>query len=152
MAAAKRKKPSARKPLRDEDEIPVRVSSRTPRAKQETPPLARAQDLAVGLLDATIGQLADYIESSHAVERLLKAQTRQVLREVAADPQLAALIRTLAQEFLHELTAHPETLEPLVRAQVDRYLANLEAAKPTAPGTPPPVEKPKRKAKQVNLE
>jgi hypothetical protein len=99
----------------------VRVSARTPRASP--PPIARAQTLATGLLDALIGQVADYVEHSHAVERLIRAQTGQVLRELARDPQLKGLIRAQVEEYVAELVAHPEILEPLVKSQVERYLA-----------------------------
>ena len=54
---------------------------------------------------------------------------------------------------LKEMDEHPEILEPLVRAQVDRYLANSDGATTKTPETPPPmVRKPKRTAKKVNLE
>jgi hypothetical protein len=153
MAAAKRKRASARERLEADDEVPVRVSSRSPRAPHSTPPVTRAQNLAVGLLEAMIGQLADYIENSHAIERLIRAQMTQVLRELTHDPKLTAWIRAQAQEFLQELAARPEILEPLVRAQVDRYLAHLEAEKDKrADLRPPIVPKPKRAAKKVKLD
>lgn len=109
----------------DEDSVRVRVSKRAPRAKASTPPAARAVNLATALLEAVIGQLADYIESSHAVEKLIRVQTSQLLRELAQDPQLTLLIRAQAEQYLAELAAHPEILEPLVRAQVDRYVDHL---------------------------
>lgn len=120
MAKTRRKKVAA--PVKAAgDEVEVRVSTRAPRAA--TPPVTRAQNLAAGLLDALIGQVADYVEHSHAVERLIRAQTGQVLRELARDPQLKGLIRAQVEEYVAELVAHPEILEPLVQSQVERYLA-----------------------------
>lgn len=119
----------------EEGAVQVRVSSRAPRGGGDVSPrgdvspkrlyATRAQNLATALLEGVIGQLADYIENSHAVEKLIRAQTRQVLRELARDPQLTALIRSQTEQYIAELVAHPEILEPLVRTQVDRYLDNL---------------------------
>lgn len=119
-------------PIAPEDNsVPVRVSPRSPHAqtalpkRSSTPPVTRAQNLATAMLEALIGQLADYIENSHAVEKLIRAQTTTVLRELAHDPQLAVLIRSHAEQYLAELVSHPKILEPLVIAQVDRYLEHL---------------------------
>ncbi len=108
-----------------EGDVEVRVSPRAPRAKISTPPVTRAQNLATALVEAIIGQVAEYIEHSPAVEKLIRAQTTRVLKELAHDPQLTALIRAQAEQYLAELVAHPEILEPLVRSQIDRYLDNL---------------------------
>jgi hypothetical protein len=115
----------------DDDSVQVRVSARAPRSKDvsakrlSTPPAARARNLATAMLEGVIGQLAGYVENSHAVEKLIRAQTRQVLRELARDPQLTTLIRAQGEQYLAELAAHPEILEPIVRVQVDRYLDHL---------------------------
>jgi hypothetical protein len=101
----------------------VRVSTRAPRAKPAAGTVKRASNLAVGLLEAVIGQLADYIETSPAVERLIRAQTTKVLRELARDPEFTALLRAQADQYISELISQPEILEPLVQEQVDRYLA-----------------------------
>lgn len=107
----------------DEDAVEVRVSARTPRARPVTrTPVSRAQTLATGLLEAVISQVADYIETSNAVERLIRNQTRQVLHELAHDPEFTALIHLQARQYVAELASHPEILETFVRAQVDRYL------------------------------
>ncbi len=121
------KRPRKKRAPRNADEgaVEVRVSPHAPRAQVATPRVTRAQNLATALLEGVIGQLADYIENSHAVEKLIRAQTTQVLKELARDPQLTALIRSQAEQYLAELVAHPEILEPLVRSQVDRYLDNL---------------------------
>ncbi len=110
--------------------IEVRVSPRAPRQgapslPRATPPLTRAQNLVTALLEGVIGQLAEYVENSPAVERLVRAQTARVLRELAHDAQVSVLIRSYAEQYVAELTAHPEILEPLVRVQVDRYLEYL---------------------------
>lgn len=120
------KRPSKKRAPRNPDEgtVQVRVSPRAPRAAA-TPPGTRAQNLATALVEAVIGQVADYIEHSPGVERLIRAQTTQVLKELAHDPQLTALIRSQAEQYLAELVAHPEILEPLVRTQVDLYLDTL---------------------------
>lgn len=130
MENKRRKKATV--PIEPEDNsIPVRVSPRSPRTQAEppkrsaTPPMARAHNLATAMLETLIGQLADYIENSHAVEKLIRAQTTTVLRELAHDPQLAALIRSQAEQYLADLVSRPEILEPLVIAQVDRYLEHL---------------------------
>lgn len=118
------RKRKASQPIESDDNaVPVRVSPRTPRSKPPPrTPVRRAQSLATGLLEAVIGQVADYIESSSAVERLIRTQTRQVLHELAHDPEFNALIQAQARQYVAELASHPEILEPLVRAQVDRYL------------------------------
>lgn len=122
MATTRRKKSPAA--VSEENLVSVRVSPRAPRAAA-VPPTTRAQNLATALVEAVIGQVADYIEHSPAVERLIRAQTTQVLKELARDPQLTALIRSQAEQYLAELIAHPEILEPLVRTQVDLYLDTL---------------------------
>lgn len=153
MESAKRKKTARVVPPLDDDQVEVRVSSGAARAKTATPPVARAQNLALGLLEVMIGQVADYIENSHAVERLVRAQTSRVLRELAHDPQLTALIRAQAYEYLRELTAHPEILEPLVRAQVDRYLGHQTAVKPKSHEKAEPVApKRKRTTREVKID
>lgn len=159
MATTRRKKSSAAVP--EENLVSVRVSPRAPRAAA-VPPTTRAQNLATALVEAVIGQVADYIEHSPAVERLIRAQTTQALKELAHDPQLTALIRTQADQYLAELIAHPEILEPLVRAQIDRYLDKLwgdsvrmqaisekiEQGKSAAP----PTRKRKKRSQEINLE
>jgi hypothetical protein len=157
METAKRKK-RAVKPAPEEGDVQVRVSSRTPHVQKTTPPVTRAQNLAMGLLEGIIGQVADYIENSHAVERLIRAQTSQVLRELAHDPQLTGLIRSQAEQYVAELTIHPEILEPLIREQVDRYLDHLaknpersqvlaRKLKPPEPNSPAPRRKKPRTTK-----
>jgi hypothetical protein len=126
MLMPKRKKSAP--PLdADDGSVSVRVSPRAPHARTETPPITRAQNLATGLLEAFVGQLADYIATSPAVEKLIRAQTRRVLQELAHDAELTRLIRAQADQYLAELTAHPERLEPLVRSQVEHYLDYLLA-------------------------
>lgn len=118
----KRKTPTPTEP--DDNAVRVRVSNRAPHSKPAPrTPVSRAQTLATGLLEAVIGQVADYIETSSAVERLIRTQTRQVLHELARDPEFNALIQAQARQYVSELASHPEILGPLVRAQVDRYLA-----------------------------
>lgn len=146
----------------EDDAVEVRVSTRTPKARVATPPVTRAQNLAAGLLDALIGQVADYVEHSHAVERLIRAQTGQVLRELAQDPHLTNLIRTQAEAYVAELVAHPEILEPLVRTQVDRYLEHLRNEPELRRAltervtveevAPPKVSKRKKRAGQITIE
>ncbi len=127
MKTTRRKKTAAPIELND-DAVDVRVSPRAPSSKDvsgkrpSTPPTRRAQTLATALLEGIISQLAEYVENSHAVEKLIRAQTTIVLRELARDPQLTMLIHAQAEQYVAELTAQPEILEPLVRAQVDRYL------------------------------
>jgi hypothetical protein len=146
----------------DTDGVEVRVSPRAPRAKVATPPVTRAQNLATALLEGVIGQLADYIENSHAVEKLIRAQTTQVLRELAHDPQFTALIRSQAEQYVAELVSRPEILEPLVRDQFDRYLDHLlqdstrlqmlaEKIKEERP-PPPKPRKRKTRTKEIILE
>ncbi len=132
MQSSKPRKQVTAIPPDDEDGgVEVRISTRAPKAKTATPPVRRASNLAVGLLEAIIGQLADYIETSPAVERLIRAQTSQVLRELAHDPGLTAVFREQVDQYIAELTAKPEILEPLVRSQVDRYLAEKNGKPPT---------------------
>lgn len=140
----------------DDNAVDVRISPRAPRAKISTPPTARAQSLATALLETMIGQIADYVENSRAVEKLIRAQTTQVLRELASDPRLSALIRSQAEQYVAELIAHPEILEPLVRVQVDRYLANHTKPRGKAPEhekmVKPKPSRGKSRKRQISLE
>lgn len=124
MEKAKRKR-AASPPPADDDAVEVRVSARTPRVVPAASPAARAQNFAMALVETMLGQLADYVENSPAVEKLIQVQTTKVLRELARDPQLAALIRAQAEQYLVELASKPEILEPLVKAQVERTLDTL---------------------------
>lgn len=158
-----RKKPSRASP--EDNSVPVRVSARSPRVqavppkRPATPPVARAQNLATAMLEALIGQLADYIENSHAVEKLIRAQTAHVLHELARDPQLANLIRAQAEQYVAELVSRPEILEPLVRVQLDLYLDHLKndparrAAFMDRIQENPPPKPPKRRPKpEIKIE
>ncbi|MCC7164216.1 MAG: hypothetical protein IT331_17100 [Anaerolineae bacterium] len=145
-----------RKPLlpldSKDDTVEIRVSARAPRAKPAPPtPVGRAQMLATGLLEAVIGQVADYIESSNAVERLIRTQTRRVLHQLVQDPEFNALIQAQARQYAAELAAHPEILEPLVRAHVNRYLAENVPANTTVHQTDT-KDAPKRKRKPRKTE
>lgn len=157
MQATRRKKRAAPVPPQD-DSVQVRVSARAPRANSATPPVTRAHNLATALLEGVIGQLANYIENSHAVEKLIRAQTAQVLRELAHDPHLSELIRGQAEQQLAELVRRPEILEPLARVQLDRYLDHLledssrmrqiaESIRKAEAETPPKLQKRKVKAR-----
>lgn len=168
MENTRRKKPTVPLEPDDDDSVRVRISSRAPHSRDgsakraPTPPTTRALNLATALLEGVIGQLADYVETSPAVEKLIRAQTTRTLRELARDPQLSALIRSQAEQYLAELAAHPETLEPLVRAQVDRYLDHLlreparlqaVAEKINTDKPPIPVLRPRKtRVKKVTLE
>lgn len=168
MENARRKKTTIPLEAEDDDSVRVRVSPRAPHSRDgsakrpSTPPTARALNLATAVLEAVIGQLADYVENSPAVEKLIHAQTTRALHELARDPQLTALIRTQAEQYLAELAARPEILEPLVRAQVDRYLEHLlsepallqaVAEKISTHKTSMPVARPRKpRVKKVNLE
>lgn len=133
----------------DEDAVQVRVSKRTPRGKPEPrTPISRAQLLATGLLEAVIGQVADYIESSPAVERLIRAQTRQVLHELARAPEFNDLIKAQARQYIVELAAHPEILETLVRAQAERAASSDE----TPPASASKSRKRKPRKTEITLE
>lgn len=139
----------------DDNAVHVRVSNRAPHSKPAPrTPVSRAQTLATGLLEAVIGQVADYIETSSAVERLIRTQTRQVLHELAHDPEFNALIQAQARQYVSELASHPEILEPLIRAQIDRYLAgdvspHVSLAKPEGNGG---IRKPrKRKLRKTEI-
>jgi hypothetical protein len=132
-------------PLDDEDAVEVRVSTKMPRARPTASSVSRAQGLATGLLEAIIGQLAEYIETSPAVEKLIRAQTTKVLRELARDPELSALFRAQMDEYLAELASNPQILEPIVRAQVDRYLAKGSHR------APEPKHKKKVRKKEISV-
>lgn len=157
-AAPRRRANAARQS--DENDVEVRVSKHSPRARVSTPPVARAQNLATALLEGFIGQLADYIENSSAVERLIRVQTTQVLRELAHDPRIAGLMRAQVERYVTELIAHPEILEPLVRVQVDRYLDHLKLdptriraiAEEIRDDPPAPPRKGKAKSKNTKIE
>jgi hypothetical protein len=107
----------------DDNEVEVRVSRKRPKVTEA--PRKRNRSLAESLLDTVVDQLGEFIESSPAVQKLIRTQTVQVLKGLVQDPALAALSRAQAEQFLQELTNQPERLEPLVVTLGNRYLVYL---------------------------
>lgn len=125
-----------------EGAVELRVSSRAPRARRPRPSARTGRLVATVLLDTVVDQIADYIENSAAVEKLVRAQLRRVLAELAQDPELTALVRAGIEKYVAELAANPSPLQPLIRAEVERYLAaNKEPAAPipVSPSFPEPA-------------
>jgi hypothetical protein len=120
----------------DDNTVEVRVSPQAQRARPARSAGERARSLAQALVETANSELGDYIESSPAFDKLIRARTERVLRELAADPeQLEPLMRAQSDAALAHLLAHPEKLEPLFEAFAQYQARNSppERFPPTLP-------------------
>lgn len=109
----------------DDNAVEVRVSAHAPYAEQARPRGEALRELAEALLDTLVEHAGSYAERSAVVNKVIRAQINQLLRELEHDPLFTALLRAQVGEYIDELAAEPRKLQPLFRSQIDTYFVQL---------------------------
>jgi hypothetical protein len=85
----------------------------------------RTRELAANITGLLLEDTTDFAGENAGVQSLVDAQVERLLPALVADPTIQQLLVEQLGEWLHGLTARSESLDPLVRALGDRYIAYL---------------------------
>jgi hypothetical protein len=85
----------------------------------------RAREVAAGVTGLLMEDVTDFAGENAGVQSLVDAQVERLLPALVADATIQQLLVEQLGEWLEGLTTRSESLDPLVRALGDRYIAYL---------------------------